>query len=57
MNLEAEKIEWIQLLLDSENEGVLREIKQILKREQELEITESQKKELDRRLKKMQMEK
>lgn len=52
MNLEAEKIEWIQLLLDSENEGVLREIKQILKREQELEITESQKKELDRRLKK-----
>ena len=52
MNLEAEKIELIQLLLDSESEEVLKEIKRLLKREQERELSESQKAELDRRLKK-----
>ncbi len=52
MNLQAEKIELIQLLLDSENEEVLKEIKQLLIEEQAREFSESQKAELDRRLKK-----
>ncbi|MAB57039.1 MAG: hypothetical protein CL524_05745 [Aequorivita sp.] len=52
MNLEAEKIELIQLLLDSDNEEVLKEIRQLLQREQNAELPDSQKAELDRRLKK-----
>lgn len=52
MNFEAEKIELIQLLLDSESEEVLNEIKQLFKRERERELSEAQKVELDRRLKK-----
>tara|TARA_R110002050_G_scaffold112995_6_gene227538 strand:- start:183 stop:407 length:225 start_codon:yes stop_codon:yes gene_type:complete len=52
MNLEAEKIELIQLLLDSENKEVLKEIKQLLIEEQEREFTEAQKAELNCRLKK-----
>ena len=52
MNLEAEKIELIQLLLDSENEEVLKEIKQLLERKQERNLSQAQKTELDRRLKK-----
>ena len=52
MKLEAEKIELIQLLLDSENEEVLKEVKHLLKGEQERDLSEAQKTELDRRLKK-----
>lgn len=52
MNLEAEKIELIQLLLDSDNEEVLKEIRQLLQCGQNAELPDSQKAELDRRLKK-----
>ena len=43
MKLEAEKIELIQLLLDSENEEVLKEVKHLLKGEQERDLSEAQK--------------
>ncbi len=52
MNLETEKIELIQLLLESNSKEVLREIKMLLNRSEGQEITELQKVELDRRLEK-----
>ncbi len=51
MNLVAEKIELIQLLLHSESEEVLKQIMELLKREQERDLSDTQKAELDRRLK------
>ncbi|MBT0608320.1 addiction module protein [Aequorivita echinoideorum] len=51
MKLEAEKIELIQMLLNSDNKNVLEQIKQLLTGNQNHEISQAHKKELDNRLK------
>ncbi|WP_303316927.1 addiction module protein [Flavivirga abyssicola] len=57
MDLQAEKIELIKLLLETQQESLIKKIKTLLKDESEnktFELPESQKEELDRRLSRME---
>jgi hypothetical protein len=57
MNLHAEKIELIKLVLQTEKESVLKKLKQVLVddvNENQQELTLLQKTELDRRLRRME---
>ncbi|OBX26118.1 hypothetical protein A9996_06205 [Gelidibacter algens] len=57
MNLHAEKIELIKLVLQTEKESVLKKLKQVLVddvNENQHELTLLQKTELDRRLRRME---
>lgn len=56
MDLQAEKIELVKLLLETKKESLIKKIKMIFKEEQDLsyELPESHKEELDRRLKRLE---
>ena len=57
MDLQAEKIELVKLLLETQKESLIKKIKTLFKDESEnktFELPESQKEELDRRLSRME---
>ncbi len=56
MDLQAEKIELVKLLLETKKESLIKKIKMIFKEEQDAsyELPESHKEELDRRLKRLE---
>ncbi|MDO5970034.1 addiction module protein [Flavivirga aquimarina] len=56
MDLQAEKIELVKLLLETKKESLIKKIKMIFKEEQDssYELPESHKEELDRRLKRLE---
>ena len=56
MDLQAEKIELVKLLLETKKESLIKKIKTLLTEDQEssYELPESHKSELDRRLKRLE---
>ncbi len=57
MDLQAEKIELVKLLLETQKESLIKKIKDLLKDQSEnedFELLESHKEELDRRLSRME---
>ncbi|MEW4924276.1 addiction module protein [Algibacter sp. 2305UL17-15] len=55
MDIQAEKIELVKLLLETQKESVINKIKLLLKSENEdFDVTEAQKEELDNRLARME---